>query len=197
VTNVGTRTGGQVSSDYVGAFRDYVSEQLGVNCAFFQGAAGSTIPFGKLKGEKSNGDYKKHGRDIGDILIAALPSLQTVENTKIKTMTKVVDFTVKPEKVADHGETTKVTLCALAIGDIAIATSPSEMDHRSGMFVKDNSPYTMTFMSAYSNGGYGYIPAETSFPNGGYEVESCRFVAGTAELMANELVSMLNELKNS
>ena len=195
VTNVGTRTGGQVSSDYVGAFRDYVSEKLGVHCAFFQGAAGSTIPFGKLKGEKTNGDYKIHGREIGDTLIAALPNLTTVENTGIKTFTKQIDLRRNADRAVELGsETQTVSLCTFAIGDIAIATSPNEMDHRLGKYVKDNSPYAMTFMSAYTNGNYGYIPAESSFPNGGYEVESCGFVAGTGEQMAKELVSMLDSL---
>lgn len=192
VTNVGTRTGGQVSSDYVGAFRDHVASELDVHCAFFQGAAGSTIPFGKLKGEKTNGDYKKHGQEIGDVLIAALPSLTTVENTKIETLTKQIELQHNPEQAVNFGsETQTVSLCVYAIGDIAIATSPNEMDHRLGKIVKENSPYAMTFMSAYSNGNYGYIPAESSFPNGGYEVESCRYVAGTGEIMANELVNML------
>ncbi len=195
VTNVGTRTGGQVSSDYVGAFRDYVAEKLDVHCAFFQGAAGSTIPFGKLKGERTNGDYKKHGKEIGDVLIAAIPTLTTAENTKIETFTKQIELKHNAEQVVNMGsETQKVSLCTYAIGDIAIATSPNEMDHRLGKYVKENSPYTMTFMSAYSNGNYGYIPAESSFPNGGYEVESCRYVAGTGEQMVKELVSMLNSL---
>ncbi|MBE6713128.1 MAG: hypothetical protein E7580_06370 [Ruminococcaceae bacterium] len=193
VTNVGTRNGGQVSSDYVGAFRDYVSEQLGVHCAFFQGAAGSTIPFGKLKGEKTNGDYKKHGQAIGDVLIAAIPTLSTMENTKIETLTKQIQLTHNEKQKVNRGsETQTVSLCVFAIGDLAIATSPNEMDHRLGMYVKDHSPYTMTFMSAYTNGNYGYIPAESSFPNGGYEVDSCRYVPGTGEMMAEELVNMLN-----
>ena len=194
VTNVGTETGGQVSSDYVGAFRDYVSEQLDVHCAFFQGAAGSTIPFGKLKGENSNGDYKKHGQEVGDALIAAIPSLTPVQTGKIETLTEEYVGTVKPEKVSDYGETAKLEICALAFGDVAIATAPYEMDHRNGKFVKDNSPYKMTFMSAYSNGSNSYIPAEASFPNGGYEVNSCRFVAGTGEGVASQLVTMLNSL---
>ena len=198
VTNVGTRTGGQVSSDYVGAFRDYVAEKLDVHCAFFQGAAGSTIPFGKLKGERTNGDYKKHGKEIGDVLIAAIPTLTTAENTKIETFTKQIELKHNAEQVVNMGsETQKVSLCTYAIGDIAIATSPNEMDHRLGKYVKENSPYTMTFMSAYSNGNYGYIPAESSFPNGGYEVNSCRYVAGTGEQMAKELVDMLKSLRQN
>lgn len=195
VTNVGTRTGGQVSSDYAGAFRDYVSEKLDVHCAFFQGAAGSTIPFGKLKGEKTNGDYKKHGQEIGDTLISALPNLTSVSDTKIETFTKQIELQHNEKQVKNMGsQTQKVSLCTFAIGDIAIATSPNEMDHRLGKYVKDNSPYTMTFMSAYSNGNYGYIPAESSFANGGYEVDSCRYVPGTGEQMAKELVDMLNLL---
>jgi len=188
VTTVGSPTGGKVSSDFVGIFRDTVAEKLNVHCAFIQGAAGSTIPSGFLKGENANSDYKKLGADIAQVLFDAIPDLTPVKTGKIETLMKKY-----PAVLNSHGSS-NMNLFVIAFGDVAIATAPFEMDHQNGKFVKDNSPYPMTFMSAYSNGACGYIPAESSFPNGGYEVESCQFVAGTGEAVANELVSALKQV---
>ena len=77
---------------------------------------------------------------------------------------------------------------------MAFVTTPFEMADTNGVFVKENSPYRMTFVCAYTNGTNGYIPALHSFPNGGYEVESCRFLPGTGEEVATALVQMLESL---
>ena len=84
---------------------------------------------------------------------------------------------------------------AVAIGDIGFAVAPYEMFDTNGQQIKANSTYTMTFVCAYSNGSYGYIPSEISWPNGGYEVDTCKYVKGTGEMLADELVSMLEGLK--
>ncbi len=86
-------------------------------------------------------------------------------------------------------------LSAVAIGDIGFAVAPYEMFDTNGQQIKANSSYTMTFVCAYSNGSYGYIPSEISWPNGGYEVDTCKYAKGTGEMLANELVSMLEGIK--
>ena len=86
-------------------------------------------------------------------------------------------------------------LSAVAIGDIGFAVAPYEMFDTNGQQIKSNSSYTMTFVCAYSNGSYGYIPSELSWPNGGYEVDTCKYAKGTGEMLANELVSMLEGMK--
>jgi hypothetical protein len=86
-------------------------------------------------------------------------------------------------------------ISALAIGDVGFAVAPYEMFDTNGMQIKENSPYTMTFVCAYSNGRYGYIPSSIAWEAGGYEVDTCKYVKGTGEMLANELVGLLNELK--
>ena len=181
----------------VGVFRDTVAEKLDVHCAYFQGGAGSTIPQGELKGENSNSSYKKLGAALADVLANAIPSLTPVATGKIETTIAKYAATPIPSKVSSYGKSFNMELCAFTIGDVAFATAPFEMDHRTAKYVKENSPYPMTFMCAYSNGYYLYIPAESSFENGGYEVETCHFVAGTAEGVAATLVDTLTSLRNS
>ncbi len=92
-------------------------------------------------------------------------------------------------------KSTAMEVHAVAIGDIGFAVAPYEMFDTNGQQIKKDSPYTMTFVCAYSNGSYGYIPSAIAWPNGGYEVDTCKYVKGTGEMIAGELVSMLTELK--
>lgn len=195
VTAVGSETGSQVSSDFVGVFRETVEKELGVHCAYFQGAAGSIVPSGKLKGEVQNHqDYVAHGRKLANTMIGAMDDLTPIASGKIKANYMLHAGTIKEEKVESYGKTYNLRLASYSFGDFSIAAVPLEMDHRNGMYVKTSSPYAMTFMCGYSNGSHGYLPAASSFPNGSYEVNSTRFVAGTGEAIAEDLLEMLQEL---
>ena len=195
VTAVGSATGTDVSSDFVGIFRKTVEDELGIHCAYFQGAAGSIVPGGKLKGEAQNqSDYVKHGKALANTMISAMKGLTPVSAGKIKTDYLLHKGVIKEEKIESYGKTYDVRITVYSFGEFSIAAVPLEMDHRNGLYVKNNSPYTMTFMCGYSNGAHGYLPAESSYPNGAYEVNSTRFVAGTGENIAKDLVEMLSEL---
>ena len=89
----------------------------------------------------------------------------------------------------------KVSLCTFAIGDIAIATSPNEMDHRLGKYVKDNTPFSMTFVLAYCNGSHSYIPDAAGFTYDCYEQNSCHFYPGTGEKITENHLEMLRQMK--
>ncbi|MBE6713127.1 MAG: hypothetical protein E7580_06365 [Ruminococcaceae bacterium] len=195
VTAVGSETGTDVSSDFVGVFRETVEEELGVHCAYFQGAAGSIVPSGKLIGEAQNHeDYVKHGQDLANTMIAAMDDLTPISAGKIEANYQLHKGTIKEDKVANYGKTYNVRIATYSFGEFAIAAVPLEMDHRNGMSVKADSPYTMTFMCGYSNGSHGYLPAASSYPNGAYEVNSTRFVAGTGENIVSDLIEMLDDL---
>jgi len=195
-TFVGTKTGTEVSADWAGAFRKEVEEKLDAHCAFLQGAAGSLVHLGKMTNERywQKGEYKEHGRLVAKTLIDAIPSLKKVDPGSISATTLDFEVTYDPEKGYSNDKTTEMPLSVMTIGNVAIATAPFEMDHRNGITVKENSPFEMTLISAYTNGSYGYIPDKDAFPNGGYEVESSRFVPGTAELIEEKLLDMLEEM---
>ena len=94
-------------------------------------------------------------------------------------------------------KTKEMELFAVGIGDISFATTPIEMFNSNGRYVKDNTPFEMTFMMAYSNGSYSYIPDEHAFGYDCYEHNTCNFVKGTGEDIASTHVKLLNQLKNS
>ncbi len=90
---------------------------------------------------------------------------------------------------------TEISISAIAVGDIGFIAAPYEMFDTNGMQIKEKSSYTMTFVCAYSGGRCGYIPSSLAWESGGYEVDTCKFVRGTGEMLVDEFVGLLNEMK--
>lgn len=86
-------------------------------------------------------------------------------------------------------------LNALRAGDIAFATVPYEMFNSNGRYIKENSPFKMTFVLGYCNGFNSYLPDDNAFNYDCYEVNARRFPRGSAEEVARRNVQMLEELK--
>ena len=97
---------------------------------------------------------------------------------------------------AKAGEYERRNVSAISIGNIVFAAADYEMFSQTGRNIKDagNENFDLTFMCAYSNGMIGYIPAEYAFANGGYEVYSCQYVPGSAEIIEAKIIDLMNEL---
>lgn len=95
---------------------------------------------------------------------------------------------------ANKPKTMDIPLYALSIGDVAFVFAPYEMYDTQGQYIKENSPYDMTFISTCANETYSYIPDEEGHKNNSYEANAGYFVKGTAEALANEYVSLLNQI---
>ena len=84
---------------------------------------------------------------------------------------------------------------ALSIGDFAFVWAPNELYDTTGMYLKASAPFEMTFVCGYTNGtGNGYMPTIKAFAHGGYGCDTCKFPAGTAEILADEMLGMLVQL---
>lgn len=92
------------------------------------------------------------------------------------------------------GKTLPLDLNVVSIGDVAFAFVPFEMFDTNGMQVKEDSGYPVTLVATCANDHRSYIPSMLGFEHGGYCVDRCRFVPGSGERVARELVSMLNEI---
>lgn len=95
------------------------------------------------------------------------------------------------------GETHDINLFTLSIGNIAFAGAEYEMFDTNGMFIKENSPYEMTFILGYCNGKNGYIPSAYAYEYGCYEMDNGYYEAGTGELLADEYLRLLSEMYNA
>ena len=91
-------------------------------------------------------------------------------------------------------ETDTIELNCIGIGDISFAAYPYEMFCQEGQYIKEHTPFKMTFIAGYANGFFAYIPDDLGWTNGGYERDITKFAQGTAEDCAREFVALLEKL---
>lgn len=92
--------------------------------------------------------------------------------------------------------TIPVYIYVFSLGDTAFAFAPIEMFDTNGMYIKENSPFDMTFICGYANYCQGYMPSKLAGEHSGYEVLTSIFAPGNAEPLAEKYVQLLQELKN-
>ena len=92
-------------------------------------------------------------------------------------------------------QTLDIPIWALTIGDVAFVAAPYEMFDTNGREIKEGSPFKMTFVLTCTNERYAYIPSALGFRNGGYSADLCRFAPGAGELLVDNYVNLLKELK--
>lgn len=92
------------------------------------------------------------------------------------------------------GDAFDIEIEAMSWGEFGWAMGPYEMFDASAKFVRENSPFSYTFVTGYTNGGNGYFPTIECFGYGAYESDTAKIACGTAEAVADRFVEMLNEL---
>ena len=95
----------------------------------------------------------------------------------------------------DAPDTNSMQIRVLSIGEISFIMAPYEMFGAQGKYVKENSPFPMTFVISCSEGAEGYLPDATGWEIGSYESHVTKFERGSAEKLAEQFVAMLNGLK--
>lgn len=89
---------------------------------------------------------------------------------------------------------TDAHISAIRLGEVAFVVAPYEMFDDTGLYIRENSPFTMTFILGYTNGRLGYIPSKPCIDHGCYEYEGSYYEAGTAEALAEAYLQMLSQL---
>ena len=88
-----------------------------------------------------------------------------------------------------------MNLRTMTIGNLGFIFAPYEMFGTQGMYVKEHSPCDMTFIVTCSEGAKGYMPSKLGIQIGCYESCVTQFAPGTAEALAEDFVSMLNQMQ--
>ena len=83
---------------------------------------------------------------------------------------------------------------AFRVGQLAFVCAPYEMFGINGMFIKEHSPFAMTFIATSCNCLHGYLAADSAFEYQCYERDYRRYPRGTAERVADAFVTLLNKL---
>ena len=83
-------------------------------------------------------------------------------------------------------------LRAFRVGPVGFTTGTYEMFSDHALYVKENSPFDITFIIT---GCGGYIGNKASYEYRSYETDTGMFASGTGEKMAEEYVKLLNAVK--
>ena len=93
---------------------------------------------------------------------------------------------------ASMSKTTQLEVNAFSIGGIGFTTGTYEMFSTHGLYVKEHSPFEITFIIT---GNSGYIPTPEAYDYRSYEADTGMYAKGTAEKLAENYVKMLNDVK--
>lgn len=96
---------------------------------------------------------------------------------------------------SDMDDTEDFSVYAFGIGELGFVFAPYEMFCENGSYIKENSPFGRTIVCTMANSSFNYIPAAAGFDYNCYEANTCRFIKGTGEELAELFVSMLADLK--
>ena len=89
-------------------------------------------------------------------------------------------------------ETATLEVRAFRIGPIGFTTGTYEMFSTHSLYVKENSPFDITFIIA---GNFSYLPTKEAYEYRSYEADTGYYAAGSAEKLAENYVKMLNDIK--
>jgi len=196
-----------ISGDIHGLAEQFLERYFGNNVVApgFAGASGNIDPWVRVLPDfrTKNGWVPEPvlmGTMLAEEVARVLEGPQnSITNTGLKTRMRTVALPGKENGEGQSGTrpTTPFNVTVGQVGDIAFVGWGGEVFNEVGKAVKAGSPFRHTFILTHCNGAAGYVPIRTSYPEGGYEVESSRFDAGADEVLAEETLKMLKELHDS
>jgi hypothetical protein len=99
------------------------------------------------------------------------------------------------DTAARQGRPQEVEVQVIALGrDVAWVAWPGEIFVELGLSVKAGSPFPHTYNVELANGTIGYIPNQSAYPEGNYEVESARVAEGSGEALVTCALRLLASL---
>ena len=86
-------------------------------------------------------------------------------------------------------------MAALSIGEVSFIFGSFEMFSDTGRYIREHSPFYMTFIATQALNTHSYIPSDIAFEIGCYEAYASQFQQGTAKLIADTYIETLKEMK--
>ena len=91
--------------------------------------------------------------------------------------------------------TMDIGINAMRLGDIGFIFASYEMYSANGAWVREHSPFPMTFVITCCNGSNGYLPSKLGYEINCYEAYNSNVGEGAGEQLAELFVKMLTRLK--
>ncbi len=221
---IGTRTPGVRSPSFYGLAAQELEAELGCPVEFLEGASGSTHNITPVPVDIAITRMKKAVTDALAAAepqkVSRFAALKRPFEFKVRTF----DESFEDEKVSSYcrkrapahaepiievfrdmrrklkpeqGKTRETVLQVIALGDVAIVGVPAEYFTIFGVDIKRRSPFKHTIVAELANDWIGYLPNLEAHQFGGYQAWMglhSYAEPGTGERMADEAVTMLEEL---
>jgi len=194
----------QVSGDIHGLAAQFLEHYFGGDCVSpeFAGASGNIDPWVRvLPGFKTDKGWVPETILMATLLAEEVGRVAegihtAVTNGAIKTVWKTLELPAKPGGSGSSltDPTARITITVARMGGIAFVGLGGEVFNELGTAIKAASPFRPTFILTHCNGAAGYVPTRSSYPEGGYEVQSSSFAPGAGEALVDEAVRLLKDL---
>ncbi|MBO5340488.1 MAG: hypothetical protein J6A62_05775 [Oscillospiraceae bacterium] len=206
LTDYGTANKYSISADFIAYCRNYLEAKDG-DClvAYYSGASGNVAPYHQsatireLEQENCPNDTTLHGARLAQYIMPALQNLKTIDVSGSVQSMQMIHKAIDGSGAA----IVEYELNAVGVGkSIGFVTAQYEMVTEHGMYIKENSPFEITFVLYLCNGRGGYIPSLFVYDYPAliegnpiaYEATICQVIKGTGEDFAQSMVNMLNVL---
>jgi hypothetical protein len=210
-----------ITGDWPGAASRYIEEGSGgkLIAPVIVGASGDINPiYGPHIDFENNSSYAYGkdaiGEDLGKESLRVVKDIQTFSSGRISALQRVISL---PAKEKDAGKylqpeskeenSLPVRLSAIKIGNIVLTGVSGEVFNQISVKMRNQSPYSFTFMITHCNGSSGYLVTEDAYPKavvsgsenkyvptGGYEVNSTSAKTGAEKAIIDNLLEMISEL---
>jgi hypothetical protein len=210
-----------ITGDWPGAASRYIEDGSGgkIVAPVVVGASGDINPiYGPHIDFEKNNSYAfgkdAIGEDLGLEALRVCNGIKSLSSGRISALQRVISLPSKDNDAENYLQPDSkkdndliVRLSAIKIGNIVLTAISGELFNQISVKMRNQSPYSDTFMITHCNGSSGYLVTDDAFPKedtngsadkyhpaGGYEVNSTRARPGAEKVIIDNLLEMINEL---
>ena len=177
------------TANYPAVLCNYLNSNLNCDSIFFLGGSGNLNNNSQIAGDIIHNDYQELGLGLGKAAVEAAKNFTARNFSNVCIKEKMLQLQNR-----NYGAN-KVWVYAITVGDLALVTAPFEIFDDNAVAVRESSDYAMTMYLSCCNGSNGYLPTPPSFGwEITYESRTTNFPEGTAEIVQDELISLLKEV---
>ena len=198
--------GAKISADFPGAFRDYVTKEVGIECMYVTGAAGDLVPKEDEVGGKAAeeaGERLAHAAVWGIVDSLRNSSRFRMQDAKVGYISKKVRIPFRKNKIGvrpsyyDGMDAVDMEIQVIAIGDVCFIGVPGELCCEVGQEMKWHSPFRRAYIAYNATGYLGYLGSVSIMLAGGYEGDKQTFTARTGLDLVNTAADAMFELHDA
>ena len=114
---------------------------------------------------------------------------------KAMQLTTAVADAMRKVRLENGPEFFTIRLTAVKIGSVVYLGIPGEPFTEIGVEIKKAEGWNLIMPTALTNGNIGYFPMKSAYDEGGYEAKTSQFKAGVAEIIIENAIKLLNEIR--